>query len=77
MLRVITDFILFTRKDEELSKVVLRPHQMRAVERGVERAKDKKAAGADLAHAGIGQDLHDDHRGQAAHRDPVFENPTV
>lgn len=32
-LRIIRNFILFTRKDDELSKVDLRPHQMRAVER--------------------------------------------
>src|SRR5262249_54828745 len=31
LLRIISDFILFTRKDDELGKVVLRPHQMRAV----------------------------------------------
>ena len=40
VLRVLTDFILFTRKDDELQKVVLRPHQMRAVERVVQRAAD-------------------------------------
>ena len=31
VLRVLTDYILFARKDGELSKIVLRPHQMRAV----------------------------------------------
>ena len=45
VLRVITDFILFTRKDEELSKAILRPHQMRAVERTVNRARDPQKAG--------------------------------
>jgi type I restriction enzyme R subunit len=35
LLKVLSDFILFTRKDGELSKVVLRPHQMRAVARCV------------------------------------------
>lgn len=40
LLRVLSDYILFTRKDDELTKVVLRPHQMRAVERVVERAAD-------------------------------------
>jgi hypothetical protein len=39
-LKVLTDFILFMRKDEELQKVVLRPHQMRAVERAQRRARD-------------------------------------
>ena len=41
VLRAVSEFILFTRKDEELSKVVLRPHQMRAAERCVVRAKDE------------------------------------
>jgi type I restriction enzyme R subunit len=33
VLRVLTDYILFARKDGELQKIVLRPHQMRATER--------------------------------------------
>ncbi len=41
VLRAVSEFILFTRKDEELSKVMLRPHQMRAVERCVQRARDE------------------------------------
>jgi type I restriction enzyme R subunit len=40
VLHVITDSILFVRKDEVLSKIVLRPHQMRAVDRCVQRVKD-------------------------------------
>ena len=38
VLRILTDFILFTRTDGELQKAVLRPHQMRAVDKVVERA---------------------------------------
>lgn len=40
MLKVITDFILFTRIDEELTKIVLRPHQMRAADRVLVRVAD-------------------------------------
>jgi type I restriction enzyme R subunit len=40
LLRILTDFILFVRTDGELSKAVLRPHQMRAAQRCVQRAKD-------------------------------------
>jgi type I restriction enzyme R subunit len=40
VLRVISDFIVFTNIDGELNKFVLRPHQMRAADRVVERAKD-------------------------------------
>jgi type I restriction enzyme R subunit len=42
LVRVLTEFILFVRKDGELTKAVLRPHQMRAAERCVQRAKDQK-----------------------------------
>jgi len=42
VIKVLTDYILFTRQDDELKKVVLRPHQMRAVGRVVERAGDTK-----------------------------------
>lgn len=40
VLVVVNDFILFTRKDGDLEKSVLRPHQMRAAEKGVQRAKE-------------------------------------
>ena len=40
VLRILNDFILFVRKDDELQKAVLRPHQMRAVERCISRAMD-------------------------------------
>ncbi|MCX7855897.1 MAG: HsdR family type I site-specific deoxyribonuclease, partial [Anaerolineae bacterium] len=39
ILRMLTDYILFVRRDGELSKAVLRPHQMRAVERALARAR--------------------------------------
>src|ERR1019366_9703922 len=40
MLRVISDFIVFPNVDGELTKFVLRPHQMRAADKIVDRAKD-------------------------------------
>ncbi|MGC8857436.1 MAG: type I restriction endonuclease, partial [Anaerolineae bacterium] len=40
IVRVLTEYILFVRKDGELSKAVLRPHQMRAVEKVVVRSRD-------------------------------------
>ena len=41
LVRTLADFILFVRKDGELTKAVLRPHQMRAVERCLRRARDR------------------------------------
>ena len=40
LLRVIRDYILFTRKDDELRKFILRQHQVRAVEKVAARALD-------------------------------------
>jgi len=36
----LTDFILFTRQDDELRKIVLRPHQMKAIDKITKRAED-------------------------------------
>ncbi|MFZ1625232.1 MAG: HsdR family type I site-specific deoxyribonuclease, partial [Gammaproteobacteria bacterium] len=40
ILKVLRDYIIFLAKDDELSKVILRQHQSRAVERVVERIYD-------------------------------------
>lgn len=40
ILRFLKDFILFAEKDEELQKVILRQHQVAAVDRVVDRALD-------------------------------------
>jgi type I restriction enzyme, R subunit len=40
VLRTVSDFIVFPRVDGELTKFVLRPHQMRAADKAVARSKD-------------------------------------
>jgi type I restriction enzyme R subunit len=78
VLRVITDFILFTRRDEELAKVMLRPHQMRAVDRVVARAEDgKKTRGLVWHTQGSGKTYTMIKVAEKLITDPVFENPTV
>lgn len=78
VLRVLTDFILFTRKDDELSKVVLRPHQMRAVERCLGRAADKKKHRGLIWHTqGSGKTYTMIVTAKRLIEDPRFENPTV
>lgn len=42
LLRFLRDFILFAEKDEELQKIVLRQHQMTAVDRVVDRSLETK-----------------------------------
>jgi type I restriction enzyme, R subunit len=78
VLRVLTDFILFTRKDDELSKVVLRPHQMRGVERCVGRARDKQKKRGLVWHTqGSGKTYTMIVTAKLLIQDPFFENPTV
>lgn len=78
VLRVLTDFILFTRKDEELQKVILRPHQMRAVERVRGRAKDPEKRRALVWHTqGSGKTYTMITVAQKLIEDPALINPTV
>ncbi len=78
VLRGLTDFILFTRKDRELSKVVLRPHQMRAVERLVQRARDPQKRRALIWHTqGSGKTYTMITVAKRLIEDPIFANPTV
>ncbi len=77
-LRVLTEFILFTRKDGELSKAVLRPHQMRAAERVVRRAQDQKKRRGLIWHTqGSGKTYTMITVAKRLIEDPFFENPTV
>jgi type I restriction enzyme R subunit len=84
VLRVLTDYILFSRKDGELTKVVLRPHQMRAAERVLARAREAVRA----RHAAPRRGLiwHTQGSGKTYTmltiarlliETPVFDNPTV
>jgi type I restriction enzyme R subunit len=78
LLRVLNDYILFTRKDDELSKVVLRPHQMRAVERVVERAADPVKRRALVWHTqGSGKTYTMLVVAKKLIEDARFQNPTV
>lgn len=78
VVRLLTDFILFTRQDDELSKVVLRPHQMRAVQKVVARAADpEKQRGLVWHTQGSGKTYTMIVAAQQIIQNPVFENPTV
>ncbi len=78
VLRILTQFILFTRKDDELSKVVLRPHQMRAVERVLARARDPERRRALIWHTqGSGKTYTMIVAAKRLIEGPHFANPTV
>jgi type I restriction enzyme R subunit len=78
VLRIVHDFILFTRKDDELAKVVLRPHQMRAVERVLVRAADPKKRHGLVWHTqGSGKTYTMITLAKRLIEEPAFQNPTV
>jgi len=78
MVRLLTDFILFTRRDDELSKVILRPHQMRAVERVVRRAADPDKRRGLIWHTqGSGKTYTMITAAKLILQNRLFENPTV
>jgi len=78
VLRMLTEYILFTRKDGELSKVVLRPHQMRAVERVLQRARDSEKRRGLVWHTqGSGKTYTMITVAKRLLEDPTFQNPTV
>jgi len=78
VLRVLRDFILFTRKDDELQKVILRPHQMRAVERSLIRCADHAKRRGLIWHTqGSGKTYTMITIARRLIEEPGFENPTV
>ncbi len=78
VLRVLRDFILFTRKDDELQKVVLRPHQMRAAERALVRAHDPAKKRGLIWHTqGSGKTYTMITIAKRLVEESAFKNPTV
>jgi len=78
VVRMVNDFILFTRQDDELKKVLLRPHQMRAVNRLLERAQDKERRRGLIWHTqGSGKTYTMIVTAQKILENPIFEKPTV
>lgn len=78
IVKLLTDFILFTKQDDEPKRVILRPHQMRAVNKIVERAKDHKKRRGLIWHTqGSGKTYTMIVAAQKILENPIFENPTV
>lgn len=78
IIKVLTEYILFTRQDDELSKVILRPHQMRAVTKIVERAEEGKLTRGLIWHTqGSGKTFTMIVVAERILLNPTLENPTV
>jgi len=77
-LRFIEDYIVFFEQDEELSKFVLLPHQVKAVERVVNRAITGDARTGLIWHTqGSGKTLTMMVAASKIRRIPELENPTI
>lgn len=78
LINLLINCILFTRKDDQLNKVILRPHQIRAVGNIVERAKSvEKKRGLIWHTQGSGKTYTMIVAAKRLIEDPLFENPTV
>lgn len=78
VIKLLVDFIMFTRQDDELKKVILRLHQMRAVSKIVERAEDPEKKRGLIWHTqGSGKTYTMIVAARKIIANPLFENPTV
>ena len=78
LVAVLTECLLFTRTDDELKKSVLRPHQMRAADRCVERAQQTDRRRGLIWHTqGSGKTFTMITTAKRLIEDPALANPTV
>lgn len=75
--KLLIDFILFTRQDDELKKVIMRPHQIRAIEKVVKRAESNKKRGLVWHTQGSGKTYTMIVAADLILKNPIFNNPTV
>ena len=74
---ILLNYIMFTRQDDELIKVILRPHQMRAVDKIVERAASRKKKALIWHTQGSGKTYTMIVSARQILENPYFKNPTV
>ncbi|MFH0832005.1 MAG: type I restriction endonuclease, partial [archaeon] len=78
VLQFIQDYIIFFKKDDVLSKIILRQHQTRAVEKIIDRALDEKKKTGLIWHAqGSGKTFTMIVAAEKILQQPEFEKPTV
>ena len=78
LIEILLKCIMFTKQDDELKKVVLRQHQMRAVNKIIERAKQRRKNRGLIWHTqGAGKTYTMIVAAQRILENPLFENPTV
>lgn len=78
ILQFLKDYIIFFKKDDVLSKIILRQHQIRAVEKIIDRALDEKKKTGLIWHAqGSGKTFTMIVAAEKILQQPEFEKPTI
>jgi type I restriction enzyme R subunit len=78
ILQFLKDYIIFFKKDDVLSKIILRQHQTRAVEKIIDRALDEKKKTGLIWHAqGSGKTFTMIVAAEKILQQPEFEKPTI
>ncbi len=77
VIKVLSDYLMFAREDDELKKIILRPHQMRAVRKILERAAEDKSRALIWHTQGSGKTYTMMFAAKRIIENPQFENPTV
>jgi len=78
ILQLIKDYIIFFRKNDVLSKIIMRQHQTRAVEKIVNRALEEKKKTGLIWHAqGAGKTFTMIIAAEKILQQPEFEKPTI
>lgn len=77
-IKLILDYVQFLYKDNQLQKIILKPHQIRAVEKIVQRAKDEDKLRGLIWHTqGSGKTLTMITAAKLIMENPKFQNPTI
>jgi len=77
LISIIENYILFTEKDGEIKKVILRQHQMRAVSKIIKRCESEKAKGLIWHTQGSGKTYTMIVSARIILDDQKFKNPTL
>jgi type I site-specific deoxyribonuclease, HsdR family len=77
-IKLILDYVQFLYKDNQLQKVILKPHQIRAVEKIIQRAEEEDKYRGLIWHTqGSGKTLTMITAAKLIMENPKFQNPTI
>ncbi len=78
VLKIIKDYILFIEADNEIKKVILKTHQIRAIDKIIDRIKSKDKSRGLIWHTqGSGKTFTMIVSARKIILDPIFDNPTI